>query len=259
LAACQPLEGQALEWFAAKLGIGTQAAADLAERLGLRFCGPELLADLKRWPALRGFAVYRESGCIAIPYIRAGRPVYLKARPPCGKEEAERRHMPRFLAMPGPIPCPYNVDSLATRPGRVLVTEGESDCWAALAAGYAAVGIPGAAACKPEWVKLFRSFVTVELDEAQTERAAILQYDAGYSRADAERLAGGRVCSRVFLALDPDQAGDRGAGEIGRLFVRAGLPPPRRLPLKRGEDLADFLGRVGRSRMQERIQYARHR
>jgi len=43
------------------------------------------------------------------------------------------------------------------------------------------------------------------------------------------------------MALDADPAGDRGAAYIADLFLKAGLPVPRRVKLPAGQDLSEFL------------------
>ena len=232
LAACRPVsaEKNVLAWLTAK-----GCAPDVAERLGLRFCGREykdIMADLEKHfkPAalleagllksskksggrpVGAFWHYYASkaGFLVIPYLVDGRPVYLKARPLVSKQEAERLGLVRFLNTPGEIPCLYNVDALAGNPSDVLICEGESDTWAALSDRQAAVGAPGANSFKSAWVELFRPF--------QTD---------------------GR--SRVYLALDADKAGDEGARIIAELFRSAGLPVPLRIKFPDGQDVAEYL------------------
>ena len=50
-----------------------------------------------------------------------------------------------------------HLDALKGQPDKVLVCEGESDTWAALSYGFAAVGSPGAKNFKAAWVEGFRS------------------------------------------------------------------------------------------------------
>jgi hypothetical protein len=266
LQACRPVEGAALEW----LAVEREVALEVIHALRLRFCGheyPDVLAALTRdhgadallaaglLKAGKGdqapvgtFAHYhaKRAGFLVIPYLAGGRPVYVKARVPVAKLEAERRHLVRFLNPPGRPVQLYNVDCLADKPPQVWICEGESDTWAALTAGKAAVGSPGAGGFKPEWVELFRPFTTpAALDE---ERAAILEHEAHLSREEAERQAAiGPVRSTVFLVLDADEAGREGADKIAGLFARAGLPAPRRAELPPGTDLSEYLrqGRQG--------------
>ncbi len=230
LTACRPVEGTALKWLTEERGVAPEVVATCR----LRFCGkeyPDVIAALtdrfgdaallaagllkrsKTGRAGGAFWYYyaQKAGFLVIPYLSGGRPVHLKVRPPVSKAKAERLKLVRFMNTAGAIPCLYNVDILTTRPDRVLVCEGESDTWAALSAGNAAVGTPGANNFKPAWVELFRGLV------------------------DAD----GR--SAVFLALDADPAGDRGAAYIADLFLKAGLPVPRRVKLPAGQDLAEFL------------------
>lgn len=266
LAACRPVEGKPLEW----LTVEREVAPEVVERLRLRWCGREYLDVLAALVKDHGadallaaglltrrkgqaepvgtFAHYhgKRAGFLVIPYLIAGRPVYVKARVPIPKAEAERRRLPRFLNPKDHPVQLYNVDALADRAPEVWVCEGESDTWAALTAGKAAVGSPGAGSFKPEWVELFRKFAApVAVDE---ERAAILEHEAHLSREAAERQAAvGPVRSTVFLVLDADQAGQNGADQVAGMFTAAGLPAPRRAELPPGMDLADYLrgGRPG--------------
>lgn len=231
---CRPVEGPALDWLKKDKGV----AADVVEGLRLRFCGREyldvvnalktrfgegplltagLLKRSKTGKAVPSFWHYftRKAGFLVIPYLKQGRPVYLKTRPPVSKDKAERLRLCRFLNTAGTIPCLYNVDALAGKPGRVFICEGESDTWTALSMGEAAVGSPGARQFKAAWVEGFRGL------------------------ADAD----GR--STVFLVMDADPAGIEGAAQVADLFLKAGLPIPRRVMLPPGTDLSDyFAGRT---------------
>ena len=230
LDACRPVEGPALEWLTKDRGI----APAVVQTCRLRFCGREYpaviksLADRFGEDALLAAGLLKRSktgrpvgsfwryfakkvGFLVIPYLSAGRPVYLKVRPPLSKDKAEGLGLARFLNTAAAIPCLYNVDVLATRPDRVLVCEGESDTWTAMSSGFAAVGVPGAGIFKPEWAGLFRDY----------------------------RDAGGR--STVFLVFDADARGTEGARIAADIFQRAGLPVPRRVELPAGQDLTDFM------------------
>jgi hypothetical protein len=263
LDACRPVEGSALAWLKAKVPDLPDA---LVEGLRLRFCGREYLdiigkltADCGEGPLLTAGLLKRsktgravpsfwhyyakQAGFLVIPYLSAGRPVYLKARPPMSKADAERKGLCRFLNTAAAVPCLYNVDALAAQPGRVWVCEGETDTWTALSRGEAAVGSPGARQFKAAWVEGFRGFEERAIDE---ERAAIAEYDGGLSRTEAERLAAtGTPRSTVFLVMDADAAGIAGAAQVADLFLKAGLPVPRRVMLPPGMDLTDYLADAG--------------
>lgn len=231
LAACRPVEGRALTWLKGKVPDMTDA---LVEGLRLRFCGKEylevmeklkkdfpdaalikagLLKRSKTGRLVPSFWHYyaKKAGFLVIPYLLDGRPVYLKARPPASKEVAERKGLVRFLNTAAAVPCLYNVDALTAQPDKVAVCEGESDTWSALAAGWAAVGSPGARAFKPDWVALFNGLVD----------------------------AAGR--SRVYLVPDADAAGAAGERIIADLFLKAGLPVPLKLNLPPGLDLCGYM------------------
>jgi hypothetical protein len=231
LSACRPVGGHALEWLTKDKGV----TPDVITQLGLRLCGSEyqdimndlgvhfgeaalLVAGLLKHrgqgssPILSFLHYYAlKAAFLVIPYIKDGRPVYLKARPPISKDEAERRGLVRFLNTAAAVPCLYNVDALNAHPEKVLICEGESDTWAALSYGYAGVGTPGARNFKAAWVEGFRG----------------LQDAAGRSR--------------VYLVLDADKAGGEGSLVIADLFLKAGLPVPLRMILPAGMDLTDFM------------------
>jgi 5S rRNA maturation endonuclease (ribonuclease M5) len=226
------VEGRALHW----LTKDRRVAPEVVIALGLRFCDreyPDIMKVLKERfgeDALRVAGLLKRSqtkpgrlipsfwhffaqktAFLVIPYMKDGRPVYLKARPPMGKEEAERLSLARFMNTAAAVPCLYNVDALNAQPDKVLICEGESDTWTALSYGFAAVGSPGAKNFKAAWVEGFRGL------------------------QDAE----GR--SRVYLVLDADKAGAEGSRVIADLFLKAGLPVPLRMILPAGMDLTDFM------------------
>lgn len=229
LADCRPVEGRALDWMKAK-----GATEAVVQDLGVRFCGREyadimralghrfgeaallaagLLKASKAGRAVPSFWHYfaNQAGFLVIPYWKDRRAVYLKARPPVSKTEAEKKGLVRFMNTSGAIPCLYNVDVLRGRPDRVLVCEGESDVWTALSYGFPAVGSPGAKAFKEAWVEDFRG------------------------------IEGPNGRSAVYLVLDADQAGQEGARIVAGLFKRSGQPIPLRIELPPGQDLTDFM------------------
>ena len=230
LSACRPVEGRPLEWLTKDKGI----APDVVIALGLRFCGREyldvmnalterfgedalqaagLLKRNQKGRLVPSFWHYyaKKAGFLVIPYLLDGRPVYLKARPPVSKAEAERLELVRFLNTAARVPCLYNADALKGHPEKVLICEGESDTWTALSYGFAAVGSPGASGFKSSWVESFWGII----DEA------------------------GR--SRVYLVMDADKAGEEGEVVIAGLFKTAGLPVPLKLILPPGMDLTDYM------------------
>jgi DNA primase len=229
LEACRPVEGRALDWLQ-----GRGIAKEVVAALGLRFCGKEyenimnalkdrfgeepLLAAglLKRWkdghtmPSFWHYFISR-AGFLVIPYMRDGQPVYLKVRPPLSKAEAQGRGLIRFMNTAAAVPCLYNVDALKMKPDRVMVCEGESDTWMALSVGWSAVGTPGAKNFKEAWVE-------------------------GFGGIEDEK---GR--SRVYLAMDADDAGIEGTRIIADLFLKAGLPVPLRFVIPWGQDLTGYM------------------
>jgi len=229
LDACRPIEGPVLKWLTESRGI----APDVILALQLRFCGREyqnimtalleqfgeaalltagLLKKQKDGRAVPTFWHYyaKKAGFLVIPYLLDGRPVFLKTRPPMDKARAEGLGLVRFMNTAGKIPCLYNVDAIKAQPARIAICEGESDTWAALSAGWSAVGSPGARDFKPAWAELFRDMKT----------------------PDGESL--------VYLLSDNDAAGAEGARIIADYFLQAGLPLPLRIPLPAGEK--DFGG-----------------
>ena len=230
LTACRPVEGRALDFLIRDKGVKEEVVLSL----GLRFCGREykeimdtlterfgedalqaagLLKRNQKGRLVPSFWHYyaKKAGFLVIPYMLNGRPVYLKARPPVSKAEAERLELVRFLNTAARVPCLYNADALKGHPEKVLICEGESDTWTALSYGFAAVGSPGASGFKSSWVESFWGII----DEA------------------------GR--SRVYLVMDADKAGEEGEVVIAGLFKTAGLPVPLKLILPPGMDLTDYM------------------
>lgn len=239
LQGCRPVEGKALSWLVEERGIAPEVIA----RLEIRFCGKEyqaLMAELgerftedqlvaaglsrrtKEGKAVPSFWHYyaKRAGFLVIPYFLDGVPVYLKARPPVSKADAERLELVRFMNTAAAVPCLYNADALAGGFEKVLICEGESDTWTALSPRawsspaklktWTAVGSPGARNFKAAWAEAFR----------------------GFQKA-------GR--STVYLVMDADKAGKAGARIIADLFLRAELPAPLELILPTGKDLSEYV------------------
>jgi len=264
LDACDAVPVKALEWLEQKA-----VTPEAVESLRLRYCGRhygDIMATLKRTftekdllsagllkpskktgrPVPVFWHYYAsKAGFLVIPYISDGKPVYLKARPPCSKATAERLKLSRFLNTPGRIPCLYNVDALKAepKPDRVLICEGESDTWAAVSAGYTAVGSPGAKLFKPEWTRSFHGFSVPVNPDKFTERTRILEHENELTREEAEQIAMEETGQRstVYLATDADPAGREGAKMTADIFRRAGLSVPFQLTLPEGADLCELL------------------
>lgn len=109
----------------------------------------------------------------------------------------------KYIITSGTVPSLYNAAILKTT-DQVFICEGEIDCLTLVTYGYPAVGVPGWAAFKPDWAGQF----------------------------------GGKD---VLLALDADQAGDKGARDIERL-LRDHARRIRRVNLPRGSDINEFFG-----------------
>jgi DNA primase len=184
--------------------------AETADQCGVRYC-PDLaglwtLADRGTIKAagLSSLYVFQNSGLpiLVFPYIRAGRPVFIKTRCLLSKDEADRRGITRFLNTAGRVPCLWNHDAIAGA-DQVLICEGEIDALTAVQAGQVGVGLPGWSHWKDAWIGDFRG-------------------------------------KDVILVLDADEAGRKGTLDIARRFIRAGYPAPRQLILDEGQDLNEF-------------------
>jgi DNA primase len=203
---CQPIMGSPGAEYLAARGID----AGTADQVGVRFCpdpaGLWTLADREAIKAagLSSLYVFQVADLpfLVFPYIRQGRPIYIKTRCLLSKDEADRRNIQRFLNTGGRVPCLWNHDAIEAA-DRVLICEGEIDALTAIQAGQAAVGVPGWAAFKDEWTRDFRG-------------------------------------KDVILVMDADDAGRKGTLDIVRRFQRAGLPAPRQMKLAEGTDLNDF-------------------
>lgn len=186
---------------------GRGVAADVADRHGVRYCsdlaGLWKLADRKviKAAGLSSLYVFQKAGLpfLAFPYRRRGTPVFIKTRCLLSKEDADRREVPRFLNTGGAVPCLWNHDAIAGA-DKVIITEGEIDALSWIVMGQVAVGLPGWSHWKDAWIRDF----------------------AG---------------KEVFLDLDADAAGQKGAADISKRFQKAGLPCP--LLLARPKDQKD--------------------
>jgi hypothetical protein len=226
LSACWPLESArfVVSWLEER-GLSVETA----NRLGIRLCGASY-ADLmerleKEWgtetlidaglltenPEQTGYLpafwpYFKHSvAFLVVPYFREGKPVYLKALPPIDRKRAEELYLPPMISLRIPFPCLYNQDALAgVQGGRILFCERETDVLSAESNGFAAVGIPGWAHFKPDWVHFFEEI-------------------------------------EVFLVLDDDEVALDGTRRIARFFQEAGMPQPKEIRLPAGCDLKDYL------------------
>lgn len=138
---------------------------------------------------------------LLFPLLSKGTPIYLQGRA-LGPVEKKQD---RWRSMRGGVPALYNVDALDALDAPVLLAEGPIDTLSGVqwVPGVAAVGIFGAGGMKPEWCAPLR----------------------------------GRD---VLVALDPDEAGERGAVDSIRMLLAVGAYP-RRLALPEGRDLNDWM------------------
>jgi hypothetical protein len=128
-------------------------------------------------------------------------PVYAQGR---NVTATDKRY--RFDNVSGAVPCPYNVEAVraARATGRpVFICEGATDTLSLTQSGRLACGIVGTQGFKPDWTKSFTG-----LD--------------------------------VYLAFDPDDAGQTAARAVADVFVGAGLPSPKVVKLPPGQDVTDF-------------------
>ncbi len=203
---CQPILATLGAEYLASRGID----ASTADKCGVRFC-PDLtglwtLADRTTIKAagLSALYVFQKAGLpiLVFPYIRAGRPVFIKTRCLLTKDEADSRGITRFLNTAGRVPCLWNHDAIEGA-DRVLICEGEIDALTAIQAGEIGVGLPGWSHWKDAWIGDFKG-------------------------------------KDVVLVMDADDAGRKGTRDIASRFIRAGHPAPRQLILDQGKDLNEF-------------------
>ena len=195
---------------AAYLG-GRGIAAAVADQYGVRYChdltGLWTLADrgLIKAAGLSSLYAFQKADLpfLVFPYLRHGKPVFIKARCLLSKDDTDQRGVPRFLNTGGKVPCLWNHDAVEAA-DEVLIAEGEIDALSGIMAGMVAVGLPGWSHWKDAWTRDFEG-------------------------------------KDVILVLDADEGGRRGAADIASRFARSGLQCPRQLILTEGEDLNDAL------------------
>jgi hypothetical protein len=216
---CLPIQGTPGASYLEGRGI----PAGVADRYGVRYCadlaGLWKLADRGTIKAagLSSLFVFQKAALpfLAFPYVRQGKPVFIKTRALLSKGEADRRALPRFLNTGGTVPCLWNHDAVAAS-GEVMIAEGEIDALSAIVMDLVAVGLPGWSHWKDAWTRDF----------------------AG---------------KEVILALDADEAGQKGAADIAWRFLKAGLPCPRQYVSRWGKDLNDVLQHFMKDGKQEGI------
>lgn len=138
---------------------------------------------------------------LLFPFYRDYNPVYLQGRDVDAVDKASR-----FINSGSQTPCLYNVDTLsAAREDRqpVFVCEGATDTLNLAQRGYYTVGIVGTSGFKRAWVREFDGL-------------------------------------SVFLAFDGDEAGKEAGLKVARVFVDAGQPPPRIVPIPDRLDVTTF-------------------
>ena len=207
---CGPSRGTPGEAYLSGRGID----AAVAEKCGVRFCA-DLSSiwkladgDAIKAAGLSSFYVFGKANLpvLVFPYLRAGRPVFLKVRSLQSKDEADRAKIPRFLNTGGAVPCLWNHDAIQDA-DQILICEGEIDALSSIMAGHPAVGLPGWTHWKDAWIDAFSG-------------------------------------KDVVLVMDADAAGDKGALSIAKSFIRAGQPSPRQMLLPAGMDLNDYHKRI---------------
>jgi hypothetical protein len=134
---------------------------------------------------------------IVIPYWNKGRITWFRGRL---DPDSSAEGSPKYLSPRSWSIQPYNLDCLATASDRLFICEGEPDTWALHAMGYPALGIPGAGTFKADWLPLLSPF------------------------------------PKIYLCLDPDLAGQKGAARIASLLGDRA----RMVQLPEGLDLNDF-------------------
>jgi hypothetical protein len=226
LSACWPIESArfVVSWLEER-GLNVETAT----RLGIRLCGASYADLMERLEKELGRDALIEAGLLienpertgyvptfwpyfkhsvpflVVPYLQAGTPLYLKALPPLDRKRGDELQLPPMISVRHALPGLYNQDALTEAQGqRILFCERETDVLAAESSGFAAVGIPGWAHFKPEWVHLFEGI-------------------------------------EVFLVLGEDEVALEGTRRITRFFDEAGMPQPREIRLPAGCDLKDYL------------------
>lgn len=214
---CRPLQGEPLQYMEQVRCI----PGSILDRANIRYCGSDYVEilnslgstfgkELVKSAGLWSFYGYHkaQAGFMLFPYQSDGLIVHLKARTLLSKQQCEDLGVERFLFMRGSVPCFYAEGQLQLHAerDRLLICEGEIDCLSAIAMGEAAVGIPGWASLKTEWVRQLKPWD-----------------------------------GRVLLMLDGDPAGKQGVQDICSKFLDAGMQAPLVKELPAGKDLNDLL------------------
>lgn len=204
-----PLEGEGLRYLTDERAlredvcrahrVGYVSDPETVKRVLIRSFPVEVLDDLG--VVYRGEWLAWERHRLLVPILRNGRPVYVQGRT---LERVAKKHE-RWRSCRGTVPALWNHDALADRTRPVLIAEGAIDALTAIQwmqGRHAVVAIFGAGGLKPEWCREMR----------------------------------GR---EVVLALDPDDAGERGAAKATEMLNAYGCEV-KRLVLPDGRDLNDL-------------------
>lgn len=152
-----------------------------AKKLPVPFLVGQGLKDLPARDAVDDRQALPE--CVVIPYYsRAGDQVATRFRSDISAKLGTKWKS-------GDKTTLYGVDRLAGDEARVLLVEGESDCWCCWHAGIVALGIPGASNWKDEWSSLLPDGATIHVvQEPDGAGAALVKALSSSPIADRLRV-----------------------------------------------------------------------
>ena len=194
-----PLDpAQTLRRLIASFGILTLVSSGLIEQ------SPEMVQGEKQYNLV--FHPYDRERLqyIVVPYLEAGKPVFLRAIPMLPAEERPRRDMPPTIGTSENPPCPFNIDALNAG-STLFIFRREVEAMAATSAGFAAIATS------------FTSF----------PKSIVPQL-------------GGRdvfICTVESAEIEPRLAA------IDAAFIASRVPPPKRLFKQEWEQISEVLSK----------------
>jgi len=143
------------------------------------------------------FCEYHE---IIIPYYKDGILCYFQGR------TIAKDFKPKEMNISKPIPCPFNIDILRTKPDIIIICEGVIDTLTLVEHNYPAIGVIGVKGFKKEWFKLLNNCnvkVAFDADLAGQQTAIELVQDLHKWGIKAEKinLPAGYDINRFFKVI----------------------------------------------------------
>jgi DNA primase len=118
-------------------------------------------------------------------FFQNGKPAYFQGR------TLDGMITPKELCLARPIPAPYNIDVLNTKPENIFICEGVIDTLTLIDHSIPVVGIVGTGDFKDQWISLFKGFhvkIVLGADITSQAKAIELVHRFLFAKIDAEKI-----------------------------------------------------------------------